>query len=132
MNEFGLKYFITIRRTYAVVFFSGVLDNFSQTVLEKCLNELLAAQVPYYILDLHGVASVDQHGLRAMSAMNQRLRQQPASLRVCLKNPELKEFLIRSGLVTGDEFRSDLEETLRGLAFKPVSLLTKPVTKRAA
>ena len=101
------------------------MDNFSQPVLEKCCKELLAGQVPFFVLDFHGVLSIEQKGIKALGIMNAELRNRPATLRVCLKSPELKDVLVRHGLVTGDEFRTDLEETLRGLAFKPINFLIK-------
>lgn len=109
------QYFVAANAPFLVVSFVGPIDKHSLEKLEKCETEMnLHDNLKFIILYFRDVSNVTTEAIPALTSMQKRIREKH-QLRICSLNPDLKQKLIKLGVVRGLELTDNLQVTLLDL-----------------
>lgn len=109
------QYFVAASAPFLVVSFVGRIDKDSLEKLEKAEAEMNSQEnLKYVILYFREVPNVSLEAISALTGIQRRIREK-YQLRVCSLKPDLKQRLIRMGVVRGLELTDNLQTTLLDL-----------------
>lgn len=109
-NEF--QYFVAANAPFLVASFVGRIDKDSLEKIEKCEREMNSHEkIKYVILYFREVPTVNLEAIAALTSLQRRIREK-YELRICSLKPDLKEKLIKLGVVRGLELADNLQATL--------------------
>ena len=105
------QYFISRKETLAVVNLQGELTMQGEAALTKCMDELATPNKPSMaVLNVQSLVAKEAH--RLFTIFQKQIRDLGAQLWVCIEDPEIRDVLVKSGIIREDELRKDLKETL--------------------
>jgi anti-anti-sigma regulatory factor len=109
------QYFVAANAPFLVVSFVGRIDKDCLDKLEKAEAEMNSQEnLKYIILYFREVPNVSLEAISALTGMQRRIREK-YQLRICSLRPDLKQRLIRMGVVRGLELTDNLQSTLSDL-----------------
>jgi anti-anti-sigma regulatory factor len=109
------QYFVAANAPFLVVSFVGRIDKDCLDKLEKAEAEMNSQEnLKYIILYFREVPNVSLEAISALTGMQRRIREK-YQLRICSLRPDLKQRLIRMGVVRGLELTDNLQSTILDL-----------------
>lgn len=112
-------YFISEKNEFLVVSFLGKIDNNCLDKLSNLKQEILSKeQVKFVVLNFRDSIDIVGEAIQAFTHFQKDIRAKPAELRVCGLNPNIKDKLIRLGLLRGNEIVDNLNVAIQSLAKK--------------
>ncbi len=116
----SICYTLTEKSNMLVVSFNSDLNSELAASLDVCREEILKkAHIQNVVLFFQSVDSMSSDVISLLTQMQREIRSKPAELRVCALRPNLKEKLIKMGIVRGLELSDDLKTAL--LSFQRAS-----------
>ncbi len=106
----AFQYFISRKEKLAVVNLQGDLTVKDEGSLTKCMDELAVDKPAFVILNVQ--LNIMKDAQRMFTIFEKQFRDLGAQLRVCIEDQEIREVLVKSGIIREDELRKDLKETL--------------------
>lgn len=114
-TELSFQYFIASNAPFMVISFVGSWDKECLDKLETCATEVGSHQnIKFVILYFREVPNISLDTIAFLTSFQKRLREK-YHLRVCSLKPELKQKLIKMGVVRGLELTDNLQTTLLDL-----------------
>ena len=111
------SYFISAKGNYAVIAFSGVLDNQCTEIFDEIHDKLFyesELEACFYILCFAGVEIYSPTATREMTKLQNKIREKGNLLRVCgFKFSHQTEF-ISSGIIRRLEIKKNIADAVKG------------------
>jgi len=109
------SYFISSKGNYAVIAFSGVLDNKSEDIFIDAGKEIDSLDGPcFFILCLAGVELFSPSSLRNISKLQSDIREKGYLLRVCGLNTANQMEFLNSGTIRRTEIKRNIADAVKG------------------
>lgn len=110
------SYFISSKGKYAVVVFSGVLDNSSIPIFEKIKGELKSNEKAcYYIYCFAAVLRFSPKAIREITNLQMFIRERGFIVRVCGFTWKDQKDLLESGAIRKAEVKKNIAQAIKGL-----------------
>ena len=111
------SYFISTKGNYAVIAFSGVLDNQCSEIFEEIHDKLFfegELEACFYILCFAGVEIFSPTATREMTKLQNKIREKGNLIRVCgFKFSHQTEF-ISNGIIRRQEIKKNIADAVKG------------------
>lgn len=105
------NYFISSNQPFGVVTFVGEMNKDSLEKLQQCQVQMEKLYVKYVILYFRDVTLITSDVIPFLTGLQQQARKK-SELRLCSLRPDIKERLIKMGVVRGLELTDNLQQTL--------------------
>lgn len=112
-TEKPLGYFFSQKKDFLVVSLSGDATPESQEVLKQCAEEIKRIRdVAFVVINMSGVSSMSREAVQFFAQIQKEARSKPAQLRICNLASEVKDRLIKLGVVRSLEIADSLDIAL--------------------
>lgn len=109
----SFQYCFSQKNRMLVVTLSGEISTPVLPALEACRQELLAkSEVSCVVLYFQDVHSISADAIPWLAQLQRDIRMRPAEIRLCALRENLRERLVRMGVVRGLEVAEDLKSAL--------------------
>lgn len=116
----SFQYSFNQKNGMLVVSFSGEINTPVLPALEACRQELLAkTEVSCVVLYFQDVEAISSDAIPWLAQVQREIRLKPAEVRLCSLRENMRERLVRMGVVRGLEIAEDLRTAL--LSFRRAS-----------
>lgn len=95
-----------------VVSFTGDLTSQVLPSLEACRDDVRKSKATQIVLFFQQVESLSSEAISFFTQLQRDIRMKPAELRVCGLRPNIRERLVKMGIIRGLELAEDLKSAL--------------------
>lgn len=112
-DQKSFQYSFNQKNKMLVVSFSGEINTPVLPALEACRQELLAKrEISCVVLYFQDVDSISADAIPWLAQVQREIRLKPAEIRLCSLRENLRERLVRMGVIRGLEVADDLKSAL--------------------
>ncbi|GEM_PF-1554509 len=112
-DQKSFHYTFSQKNTMLVVSLCGEITSHVLPALEACRQELSSKQeVSHVVIHFQDVASISLDAIPLLAQIQREIRAKPANLRLCSLPENLRQKLVRMGVVRGLEVADDLKTAL--------------------
>lgn len=115
----GSHYFVSTQGPVAIVTFVGDLNSSAVEMLGKCRIELVAVKVKFLVFYFRDVETITGDSIQSLTQIQLDARGRELEIRMTSIKPNIKEKLLKMGVVRGDELANNLRDAL--MAFVPAA-----------
>ena len=112
----GFQYFLSNNKPVLIVTFVGDIDHSTMEIMTKCRNEVKATQgLKFVVLNFRDVDNINGDVISVITQMQLDIRSKQCDLRISSLKPNIKEKLLKMGVIRATELSNNLREALLSL-----------------